>query len=100
MQPLEQIGKAAGIRRQQGVGGAARVTQAAGSAVNVTPSDSTVINNMLFLVVTGAGNLALEFPDGSTVTFAVGAGTRWDVTATKVKAATTATGIVAFLAGA
>lgn len=95
---LEQITRGALQRAWQGIGGVARATRAATSIANVTPSDTTVFQNMLFLYVTGAGNLALEMPDGTTATFAVGANTQWDVSAVKVKAATTATGIVAFMA--
>jgi len=99
MKLLDQIIRGALSRNQQGIGGVARVTPAATSIAAVTPSDTTTYVNMLYLYATGAGNLVLEMPDGTTATFAVLANTRWDVSAVKVKAATTATGVIAFLAG-
>jgi len=63
-----------------------------GSAI--TPSDSTVVDfNGIY--VGGAGNLAVELLDGSTVTLtAVIVGTIYPLRVTKVKAATTATNLV------
>lgn len=69
----------------------------AGTAKAVTPSDTTTIGGCRGLYVGGAGNLTLDFADGTTnILFsAVPAGTVLPVAPLKVKAATTATSIVA-----
>lgn len=71
-------------------------------ATAVTPSDSTTFGavggalNTIGLFVGGAGNLVLTLPSGSDVTIQdVVAGTIIPICFTKVKAATTATKIVA-----
>jgi hypothetical protein len=63
----------------------------------VTPSDTTTIGGCRGLWVGGAGALTLDFPDGQTnvVISGVPAGTLLPVAPLKVKAATTATLIVA-----
>jgi hypothetical protein len=63
----------------------------------VTPSDTTTIGGARALWVGGAGNLTLDFADGQTnVLFSgVPAGTLLPVAPLKVKAASTATLIVA-----
>lgn len=60
----------------------------------VTPSDTTLVDARA-IFVGGEGNLVLENEDGTDVTFAVKAGTLLPVSPKRVKAATTATGIVA-----
>lgn len=67
------------------------------TAVAVTPSDTTTYGGCRALWVGGAGNLTLDFPDGSTnvVIQGVPAGTVIPVAPLRVKAATTATLIVA-----
>lgn len=66
-------------------------------ATAVTPSDSTTFgSNTIGLFVGGAGDLTLTLPSGSDVTLqSVVAGTILPISFTKVKAATTATKIVA-----
>jgi hypothetical protein len=63
----------------------------------VTPSDSTTLGGCRALWVGGAGNLTLDFADGATniLMSGVPAGTLLPVAVLKVKAATTATLIVA-----
>lgn len=62
----------------------------------VTPSDTTLIGGCRALYIGGAGNLTLDFPDASNVVFtAVPVGTTLCVSPLRVKAATTATLIVA-----
>jgi hypothetical protein len=63
----------------------------------VTPNDTTTIGGCRGLYVGGAGNLTLDFADGTTnVLFSgVPAGTVLPIAPLRVKAATTATGIVA-----
>lgn len=96
---LENIIRGAIGRRWQGIGGAARVALSAASVAAVTPSDTTVLANILFVTVTGAGNLAIVMPDGTTATFAVAANSKWDISPSKIMATgTTATGMVAFMA--
>lgn len=82
---------------QQGLHGAARVSDAATSLQAVTPSDSTVLQQgCKGLWVGGAGDVAVTMWDGTTATFkAVPAGTRLPVSPKLVNAATTATFIVA-----
>jgi hypothetical protein len=72
-------------------------TAPAGTARAVTPSDTTTIGGCRALWVGGAGNLTLDFSDGATniVLTAVPAGTLLPVAPLRVKAATTATSIVA-----
>jgi hypothetical protein len=63
----------------------------------VTPSDTTVLTGVRALWIGGAGNVSvIACNDTSAVTLAVPAGTLLPIFATKVMAATTATGIVAF----
>lgn len=63
----------------------------------VTPSDSTLLAGFQWLRVGVAGNLVVQGPnDASSVTIAVGAAEYVPFAAGYVKAATTATGIVAF----
>lgn len=65
-------------------------------AVSVTPSDTTVLRVCRGLWVGGAGDLALTFEDGTQATLvAVPAGTLMPVRVSAVRAATTATSIVA-----
>lgn len=66
------------------------------NAVAVTPSDTTVVGCRA-LYIGGAGNVVVDFQDGnSNITFsAVPVGTLLPIAALKVKAATTATLIVA-----
>ena len=67
---------------------------AAGAAA-VTPSDSTVLD-FRALWVGGAGNVAVTTRNGEVVTFSgVGAGTILPIQGTRVRAATTATLILA-----
>jgi hypothetical protein len=63
----------------------------------VTPSDTTTLGGSRALWVGGAGNLTLDFADGATniLMSGVPAGTLLPVAVLKVKAATTATLIVA-----
>jgi hypothetical protein len=63
----------------------------------VTPSDTTTLGGCRALWVGGAGNLTLDFADGATniLMSGVPAGTLLPVAVLKVKAATTATLIVA-----
>ena len=64
-------------------------------AVAVTPSDSTILN-FSSLFVGGAGNVIVTLVNGTDVTFAsVPAGATIPIGGTKVKAASTATSIVA-----
>lgn len=69
----------------------------AATAKPVTPSDTTTIGGCRGLWVGGAGALTLDFADGTTNTVFSGipAGTLLPVAPIKVKAATTATLIVA-----
>lgn len=67
-----------------------------GVILPVTPSDSTVLANLSWLRIGGAGNLVVEGVNGVQVTIAVEANEFVPFTGGKVKAATTATGIVAF----
>lgn len=63
----------------------------------VTPSDSTVLNARA-VYVGGAGDLVVELPgnDGAAVTFvAVPAGSLLPIRAVRIRAATTATSVVA-----
>lgn len=67
-----------------------------GKGVAVVPSDATVLPQTDALWVGGTGALTLTMADGNDAVFtAVPAGTRLDYAVTKVKAATTATLIVA-----
>jgi hypothetical protein len=63
----------------------------------VTPSDSTTLGGCRALWVGGAGNLTLDFADGATniLMSGVPAGTLLPTAVLRVKAATTATLIVA-----
>lgn len=62
----------------------------------VTPSDSTVLASVRGLYIGGGGNLVVDTVNSTSVTFSnVLAGTIIPIQATKVKAATTATLIVA-----
>jgi hypothetical protein len=63
----------------------------------VTPSDSTTIGGCRALWIGGAGNLTLDFADGTTnvVITGVNAGQLIPIGPLRVKAATTATNIVA-----
>ena len=65
--------------------------------VAVTPSDATVLQTTKALYIGGAGNVAVTMAgDGATVTFiAPPVGTILPIAVTKVRAATTATNIVA-----
>jgi hypothetical protein len=67
------------------------------TAKAVTPSDTTTIGGCRALWVGGAGNLTLDFPDGSNNVPIVGvpAGTLLPIAPLRVKVATTATSIVA-----
>jgi hypothetical protein len=69
----------------------------ASTAKVVTPSDTTTIGGCRGLYVGGAGNLTLDFADGATniVFSGIPAGTVLPVAPFRVKAATTATSIVA-----
>lgn len=71
--------------------------QAASTARVVTPSDTTGIGGCRGLWVGGAGNLTLDFPDGATniLMSGVPAGTLLPIAPLRVKAATTATLIIA-----
>jgi len=74
------------------------LTAPATRAVAVTPSDSTVLDTTRALYVGGAGTVVVDMLDsGTNITFAVAAGTLLPIRVTKVKAATTATGIVALV---
>lgn len=67
-----------------------------GSAV--TPSDSTLLGSVRALYVGGAGDLVVEFSgnEGTNITLAaVPAGTLLPIRVSRVRAATTATNIVA-----
>lgn len=66
----------------------------ASGAIAVTPSDSTTLSGVRALKIGTAGNVVATI-GGSDFTFVCAAGERLDIQATKVKAATTATGIVA-----
>lgn len=83
--------------QQQGLHGAARVSDAAVSVQAVTPSDTAALPaGCKGLWVGGTGNVAVTMWDGSTATFtAVPAGTRLPISPMLVKAATTATLIIA-----
>jgi hypothetical protein len=63
----------------------------------VTPSDTTTIGGCRGLWVGGAGNLTLDFADGTNnvVIASVPAGTLLPIAPLRVKAATTATNIAA-----
>jgi hypothetical protein len=63
----------------------------------VTPSDTTTLGGARALWVGGAGNLTLDFADGTTnvVITGVPAGTLLPIAPLRVKAATTATNVVA-----
>ena len=61
----------------------------------VTPSDTTPVNTDLGLFIGGAGNVVVTGSDGVTVTFIAGTGQYLTGYFKLVKAATTATGIVA-----
>lgn len=82
---------------QQGISGAARVTSAAMSVQAVTPSDTAALPaGCKGLWIGGAGNVVVTMWDGTTATFsAVPAGTSLPVSPKLVKAATTATLIIA-----
>jgi hypothetical protein len=82
---------------QQGLHGAARVSDAAVSVQAVTPSNSTALPvGCKGLWVGGAGNVVVTMWDATTATFnAVPAGTLLKVSPQYVNAATTATNIVA-----
>jgi hypothetical protein len=69
----------------------------AATAKAVTPNDTTTIGGCRGLYIGGAGNLTLDFADGSNnvVFTAVPVGTLLPVAPLRVKAATTATLIVA-----
>lgn len=73
-----------------------RTTSPAQNAVAVTPNDTTIIG-CRSLWVGGAGNLTVDFKDGNTgvVITGVPAGTLVPISVLRVKAATTATAIVA-----
>ena len=72
-----------------------RNTSAAGGAAAVTKSDTTIVD-CRSLYVGGAGDLVVTMARGGDVTFVgVPAGTFLPVQVQKVKAATTATNIVA-----
>ena len=72
-------------------------TGPAETARAVTPSDTTTIGGCRAIWVGGAGNLTLDFSDGATniVISAIPAGTLLPIAPLRVKAATTATSIVA-----
>jgi hypothetical protein len=73
-----------------------RVDMSAKDAVNVTPSDTTVLKLTKRLYIGGAGNIKVQMSSGAQPTFAVTAGQMIDLNVTKVLATgTTATGIVA-----
>lgn len=63
----------------------------------VTPSDTTIIGGCRALWVGGAGNLTLDFADGqnNVLLSGVPAGTLLPIAPLRVKAATTATLVVA-----
>lgn len=63
----------------------------------VTPSDTTPVGNTIGLYVGGAGNVVAEGTDGVQATFVCQAGQYLTGKFAKVKAATTATNIVALL---
>jgi len=65
------------------------------SGIAVTPSDSTVLPETAGIYCGGAGNLVLTMDDGTVITLAVIAGSYHPLRANKVRAATTATGVVA-----
>jgi len=75
------------------------LTGPATRAVAVTPSDSTVLDTTRALYVGGSGTVVVDMLDsGSAISFVgVPAGTVLPVRVTKVKAATTATSIVALI---
>ena len=67
-----------------------------GRATAVTKSDDTVLVGVKGLWIGGTGNVVVEMSDGVDVTFtAVAAGELLPIRVNKVKAATTATNIVA-----
>lgn len=72
----------------------ARLASAADAAA-VTTSDSTVLTAVRALFVGTGGNLTLTFPSGDVVFKNVASGQLLPVRPSKVKAATTATDIVA-----
>ena len=82
---------------QQGIGGAARVSDAATSVQAVVTSDTQALAaDCKGLWVGGTGNVVVTMWDGTTATFtAVPAGTLLKVSPKLVKAATTATLIIA-----
>lgn len=67
--------------------------------MSITPSDSTVLDLVGFVVTGSTGNVAVIDGYGVTTTIAVGtAGDRWALKVSKVLATgTTATGILGFL---
>lgn len=65
-------------------------------SIVVTPSDATVLAPTAGLHVTGTGNIAVEYLDGSTDTWTVPANWSFNLTVVKVlSTGTTATGIKA-----
>lgn len=71
-------------------------TSPAENAAAVTPSDSTIITSRM-LSIGGAGNLVVDMKGGQAgVTIPVAAGQTLPISVQKVRAATTATGIVTF----
>ena len=76
--------------------GSLNVQSSAQKAVAVTPSDSTVLAVTKGLYIGGTGNLVVTMADGVDATFTgISAGIVHPLSVTKVKAATTATSIVA-----
>lgn len=76
----------------------AQVTEVFGASASfaaVTPSDSTVLSGVRAIYVGGAGTIVVTPASGADVTFTVPAGGTLLISPTKVKAASTATGIVA-----
>lgn len=73
------------------------ITESFRGGVAVTPSDSTVLAPTRGLYVGGTGNLTVDFADGTTnvVLTAPALGIVHPISVVKVKAATTATLIVA-----
>lgn len=68
----------------------------ADNAVAVVPSDVTILSPTLYLIIGGAGNLTVTMVGGMDAVIPVLASQVLPLRVTKVKAATTATGIVAF----
>lgn len=76
----------------------AQVTEvfgAAGSFAAITPSDSTVLVGVRALYITVAGTIVATPASGPDVTFSMAAGATLLISPTKIKAASTATGIIA-----